>query len=622
MDKINAFLESLKSGVEDGIDAVLGWIGEAKAQITDEIVEGIAIRASQLINDLFNGITEGLFNTYSPSFATWDAFLGEEIRELLIRGSQIFGAGLMFVLIICYIIQFLMNPRKQKLLPWGVLVRVAGASIAIYMAPEIINTISETAVSLQEAIFTYASDTFKLTDLLFISIKNGTLSYLGVSVAGMVTPLIVPCFMIICLAFSWQLIKNFFRYLLEMVERYIICCLLFCLFPAAVGTITLDSTDNIFKSYLRMLGGQLFLLATSGIFLKGFIALVVSGNVCNIPGFIFALGYLRIIQRLDSYLNAMGINIAQTSGGLMDAIGGAVRSIGNGFRQANSLRKAAGEGMKAIGVATQNQGLFNKGAMLGMNARSLVSEGLPTQANLNNAFLSRSAKEGLSSVNMNPEAAAGIIGQYLGDPLNNAKAIGAMSTDSIAGGLEHLCNGISDIENVTVGNKGIEFDGICDDGNMKHFSLSASDNGLGEYLTTQNGEGIGFLNSQNMLSNGEMISVGENGSTYQSILEDTGCMGLQYHSDLGDRIKDIRSAEQSGNYTCFMDENGHTIATADRTKNMVYQADPLINDGRISEETSARIISEAKDIYKNYEIGKNVQYDKSSNAAYLEVKTW
>jgi len=199
MDKINAFLESLKSGVEDGIDAVLGWIGEAKAQITDEIVEGIAIRASQLINDLFNGITEGLFNTYSPSFATWDAFLGEEIRELLIRGSQIFGAGLMFVLIICYIIQFLMNPRKQKLLPWGVLVRVAGASIAIYMAPEIINTISETAVSLQEAIFTYASDTFKLTDLLFISIKNGTLSYLGVSVAGMVTPLIVPCFMIICL---------------------------------------------------------------------------------------------------------------------------------------------------------------------------------------------------------------------------------------------------------------------------------------------------------------------------------------------------------------------------------------------------------------------------------------
>ena len=136
-----------------------------------------------------------------------------------------------------------------------------------------------------------------------------------VSVASVVGTLLMIIMMI---ALGW----NYFKLLLETVERYVIVGVLCYTSPLAYSMGASKSTSRVLQSWCRMVGSQLLLLVLNVWFLRGFDSSVgqfisnrgaISTGKGNIFLWLFcALAFLKIAQRCDSHLSALGLSVAQT----------------------------------------------------------------------------------------------------------------------------------------------------------------------------------------------------------------------------------------------------------------------------------------------------------------------
>ena len=85
--------------------------------------------------------------------------------------------------------------------------------------------------------------------------------------------------LILVLVLAW----NYVKLLLEAAERYILLGVLAYTAPVAFATGASQSTGNVFKSWCRMLGGQIFLLVMNAWCLRLFTSMV--GNFISNPLF-------------------------------------------------------------------------------------------------------------------------------------------------------------------------------------------------------------------------------------------------------------------------------------------------------------------------------------------------
>ena len=135
------------------------------------------------------------------------------------------------------------------------------------------------------------------------------------------------------------------------------------------------ATVPVFKSWCRMVGSQLLLLVMNVWFLRGFSTSVGQyvgngGELSNGNGSIFlwlfcAIAFLKTAQKFDSYLAAMGLNVAQTGSGMgleLMMAARAVSGLGSGARSAGSVfgggssAAATGAGAAAAGFASKFKG--------------------------------------------------------------------------------------------------------------------------------------------------------------------------------------------------------------------------------------------------------------------------
>ena len=130
----------------------------------------------------------------------------------------------------------------------------------------------------------------------------------------------------------------FIRLIIEMVERYVIMAFLFYASPLPMCCIVSESTQNIFKSYMRMLLSQYLLIMFNFCFLFVFCyafthqpdfahppAGIDIGNKKSIVliYYILLLAWLRLGRSLDEHMSSLGLSVAQTGSGLAgDIIGG------------------------------------------------------------------------------------------------------------------------------------------------------------------------------------------------------------------------------------------------------------------------------------------------------------
>lgn len=140
--------------------------------------------------------------------------------------------------------------------------------------------------------------------------------------------------LILEIALGW----NYFKLLLETVERYVVVGVLCYTSPLAYAVGASKATMPIFRSWCRMVGSQLLLLVLNVWFLRGFNSAVgqyigSGGALSNGQGNIFlwlfcALAFLKVAQRFDAYLASLGLNVAQTGSGIGMEILAATKLLG------------------------------------------------------------------------------------------------------------------------------------------------------------------------------------------------------------------------------------------------------------------------------------------------------
>lgn len=187
-----------------------------------------------------------------------------------------------------------------------------------------------------------------------------------ITVVGLILMLILQ------ISLGW----NYFKLLLEVVERYIVVGVLCYTSPLAYCMGGSKATEPVFKSWCRMVGSQLLLLVLNVWFLRGFNSAVGqfianAGATSTGQGNIFlwmfcALAFLKTAQKFDSYLAAMGLNVAQTGSGMgmellmsarvLTGLGGSVKSAGNVFHGGASAAGGATASAFASGFASKFKG--------------------------------------------------------------------------------------------------------------------------------------------------------------------------------------------------------------------------------------------------------------------------
>mgnify|MGYP006866381719 FL=1 len=187
-----------------------------------------------------------------------------------------------------------------------------------------------------------------------------------ITVVGLILMLILQ------ISLGW----NYFKLLLEVVERYIVVGVLCYTSPLAYCMGGSKATEPVFKSWCRMVGSQLLLLVLNVWFLRGFNSAVGqfianAGATSTGQGNIFlwmfcALAFLKTAQKFDSYLAAMGLNVAQTgssmgmellmSARVLTGLGGSVKSAGNVFHGGASAAGGATATAFASGFASKFKG--------------------------------------------------------------------------------------------------------------------------------------------------------------------------------------------------------------------------------------------------------------------------
>ncbi len=220
-------------------------------------------------------------------------------------------------------------------------------------------------------------------DILFLTVDNigkaspalkaSTISQVLLTI-GRYIPLFAAAAFLVNLALVWPLAKQFFALAVEVIERYLVLVIIYALFPLAAGFINNRDTIGITKKYFTMLGAQIIVIASNGVFLAGSAWLFHAGvHKSGILGYIFVYSYLKAAQRFDSYLQSMGFNVAQTGGSLFDSLQGAVMGMTSIIRQANNARRNAGGVVAAAGATMGAVPIVAAGNLIGASTKSITS---------------------------------------------------------------------------------------------------------------------------------------------------------------------------------------------------------------------------------------------------------
>ena len=329
--------------------------------ILDWIFEGIVGWVSSIASQLLDAVS-GLF---LEALGT-DMTAMEEYFPFVTKAygvMQVTAYAILILIVLWQLFRAFGGPITEAENPWHLLVRGAIFGFLIGYAKPIFSA----CLTIARAPYTSLMD-LSMTgeDFTFAGVEQALTNGLTTLVAtDSVVGLIL--ILILLIALGW----NYFKLLLETVERYIVVGVLCYTSPLAFSMGASKSTNNVFKSWCRMVGSQLLLLVMNVWFLRGFASSMGhfignGGALTTGKGSIFlwmfcALAYLKCAQRFDSYLASMGLNVAQTGSSMgmellmaarvISGVGSGARSAGSVFGRAGGSATATGTGAAATGFA-------------------------------------------------------------------------------------------------------------------------------------------------------------------------------------------------------------------------------------------------------------------------------
>ena len=326
--------------------------------ILDWIFEGIVGWVSSIASQLLDAVS-GLF---LEALGT-DMTAMEEYFPFVTKAygvMQVTAYAMLILIVLWQLFRAFGGPITEAENPWHLVVRGALFGFLIGYAKPIFAA----CLTIARAPYTSLMDlTMTGEDFTFAGVEQALTNGLTTLVAtASVVGLIL--ILILLIALGW----NYFKLLLETVERYIVVGVLCYTSPLAFSMGASKSTSNVFKSWCRMVGSQLLLLVMNVWFLRGFASSMGQfigngGALTTGKGSIFlwmfcALAYLKCAQRFDSYLASMGLNVAQTGSSMgMELLMAArvISGVGSGARSAGSVFGRAG-GATATGTGAAANG--------------------------------------------------------------------------------------------------------------------------------------------------------------------------------------------------------------------------------------------------------------------------
>ena len=163
------------------------------------------------------------------------------------------------------------------------------------------------------------------------------MSVITVVIGGTVGGSVLLIALVLLIILAW----NYIKLLFEAAERYILLGVLVFTAPVAFALGGSQSTSNIWRSWCRMLGGQLFLLVMNAWCLKLFTNMfgefianpLGTGDGGNLfIWFLCAIAFLKVSQKIDSFMAGLGISVGHTGGNMLGEALIAAKSLG-GFKK-------------------------------------------------------------------------------------------------------------------------------------------------------------------------------------------------------------------------------------------------------------------------------------------------
>ena len=327
--------------------------------ILDWIFEGIVGWIASIVSQLFDAVSGLFLEALGTDMTAMEEYFPFVTKAYDIM--QVTAWAILILIVVWQLFRAFGGPITEAENPWHLLIRGAIFAFLIGYAKPIFTA----CLSIARAPYTSLMDVSMTgEDFTFAGIEQALTSGLTtiVSVASVIGLILI---LILEIALGW----NYFKLLLETVERYIVVGVLCYTSPLAFSVGGSKATNTVFRSWCRMVGSQLLLLVMNVWFLRGFASsmgqfIANGGALTSGKGSIFlwmfcALAYLKCAQRFDSYLASIGMNVAQTGSSMgmellmaarvLTGAGGAARSAGSVFSRGGSA--ATGTGAAASGFA-------------------------------------------------------------------------------------------------------------------------------------------------------------------------------------------------------------------------------------------------------------------------------
>lgn len=223
------------------LDGIVEWIAE-------QVMYGLDLINTSVLGAL--GCDMAVFVRYFPA--------AETLYEVFVA----FAIGLVLLIWIWNLFKnFGLSIGTEAEDPVKLSIRSILFIVLAWYADDIVNMVLSIGGTPYDWILTSA-----LPSLNFANFNSVMLTIIGVVANGAVALIVL----ILTLILAW----NYLKLLFEAAERYVLLGVLVFTAPVAFAMGASQSTSNIFKSWCRMFGGQVFLLLMNAWCLRVFISMV------------------------------------------------------------------------------------------------------------------------------------------------------------------------------------------------------------------------------------------------------------------------------------------------------------------------------------------------------------
>ncbi len=325
--------EASESIIQTMLDGASAWLFDAVYSFLTFLLESFTEQFSPNISRFVDYFSEGASAELNGmiSWAGVDISAGSSTPDII----KFFGyfAALGFALSsVIFIISIISaaNPltdSKDKDTPLQLIIRFGAVFLLINFSPLVLREAFDLTQRAWDLI-TSITGNMNYAEMGMSIASMGTL-FMGVMSGGATLIIVLIIFLVV--------IVHFIKFLVEIIERYMVVGFLYMCFPTACAAGVSKNTERILKSYAQMLFSHLFLLLLNELFIYLFVKMTSTMQL-SLVGLFSELAFLRFATKIDSYLHTLGLTTAQTGGNMGTEI------MMGGMLMARAAKGAIGKG--------------------------------------------------------------------------------------------------------------------------------------------------------------------------------------------------------------------------------------------------------------------------------------